>query len=61
MNQTDNQQEKDTSVENNGKEEKSFTKWLKRLGVAGFLFFLIKGILWLVVGGALLRYVGCES
>lgn len=23
--------------------------WLKRLGVAGFLFFLIKGLVWLTV------------
>ena len=23
--------------------------WLKRLGVAGFLFFLIKGLAWLIV------------
>ncbi len=23
--------------------------WLKRLGVAGFLFFLLKGIAWIVV------------
>lgn len=25
------------------------TTWLKRIGVAGFLFFLIKGIAWLVI------------
>jgi hypothetical protein len=24
------------------------TKWLKRLGFWGFLFFLVKGLLWLV-------------
>lgn len=23
--------------------------WLKRLGVGGFLFFLVKGLLWLMV------------
>ncbi len=23
--------------------------WVKRFGVAGFLFFLIKGLLWLIV------------
>lgn len=28
--------------------------WLRRIGLAGFLFFLIKGILWLVVPGLLL-------
>ncbi len=30
-------------VSNTGKK----TNWLKRLGLMGFLFFLIKGILWL--------------
>ncbi len=24
-------------------------RWLKRLGIVGFLFFLIKGLLWLIV------------
>jgi hypothetical protein len=24
-------------------------EWLKRMGVAGFLFFLLKGIAWIVV------------
>jgi len=33
--------------------------WLQRLGVAGFLFFLIKGLLWLAVPG-LLAYLGCR-
>lgn len=23
--------------------------WLKRLGVGGFIFFLVKGLLWLIV------------
>lgn len=23
--------------------------WLKRVGICGFLFFLVKGILWLIV------------
>jgi len=35
-------------------EEKTNAKkigWLKKLGFAGFLFFLIKGILWLVLFG----------
>lgn len=43
------------------KNRKGVVKWLKRIGVAGFLFFLIKGILWLTVGAAVLRYIGCES
>lgn len=30
--------------------EKSDLKaWLRRIGVAGFLFFLIKGLIWLAV------------
>jgi hypothetical protein len=31
-------------------EDKSkFMQWLKKLGWAGFLFFLIKGLLWLII------------
>jgi hypothetical protein len=26
-----------------------FVYWLKRLGLAGFLFFLIKGLLWIMI------------
>jgi hypothetical protein len=37
------------------KKEKA-RRWLKRLGIAGFVFFLAKGILWLIVGGALFKY-----
>ena len=40
---------------------KGLMKWLKRIGIAGFLFFLIKGILCLTVGAAVIRYLGCES
>ncbi|MEA5139665.1 hypothetical protein [Arcicella rigui] len=29
--------------------KKDFRSWLKRLGWAGFFFFLIKGLLWLIV------------
>ena len=28
--------------------------WMQRLGLAGFLFFLIKGLLWITVPGLLL-------
>jgi len=31
------------------KERFSVAGWIKRLGVAGFLFFLIKGLLWLII------------
>jgi hypothetical protein len=27
----------------------TFTRWFKRFGVAGFLFFLVKGLLWLII------------
>jgi hypothetical protein len=26
-------------------------KWIKRLGFVGFMFFLIKGLLWLLIPG----------
>jgi hypothetical protein len=39
--------------ENNSSEEKSRKEriilWLKRLGLAGFLFFLLKGLIWLAI------------
>jgi hypothetical protein len=25
-------------------------RWLRRVGLGGFLFFLLKGIVWLVIG-----------
>ena len=31
------------------KKEFSFSRWVKRFGFAGFMFFLIKGLLWLIV------------
>ena len=27
--------------------------WMKRAGMAGFMFFLAKGLLWLIVSGVL--------
>jgi len=32
-------------------------KLLKRLGLAGFLFFLIKGIVWLVAGAVIIEWL----
>lgn len=34
--------------------ETKWEKWFKRLGVAGFLFFFIKGLLWLIVPAVLI-------
>ncbi len=31
------------------KKKKSMTAWLKRLGIAGFLFFLVKGLVWIAL------------
>ncbi|MCU0442903.1 MAG: hypothetical protein MUE96_10940 [Bacteroidia bacterium] len=30
-------------------ERNKMMRWVKRLGVAGFLFFLIKGLVWIAV------------
>lgn len=35
--------------------------WLRRLGFAGFMFFLIKGLLWLTVPAALAVWRGCAA
>jgi hypothetical protein len=35
-------------IQNTG--ESKVKLWLKRVGVVGFLFFLIKGLLWIAVG-----------
>lgn len=31
-------------------------RWLRRIGLAGFLFFFIKGMLWLIVPGLLILF-----
>jgi hypothetical protein len=37
-------------MENTSQKEKiPAAKWIKRFGVAGFLFFLIKGLIWLAL------------
>lgn len=42
------------------KPRRSAMAWLKRLGIAGFIFFLLKGILWLVVIWGGVEIFGCE-
>ena len=37
--------------------EEKYKNWLKKFGIAGFLFFLIKGILWLVFGTAIYKWL----
>lgn len=31
-------------------EKTKLVKWIKKIGFWGFLFFLVKGLLWLVLG-----------
>ena len=61
MNKTGHQSANEIQDAKEVRNRKGMMKWLKRLGVAGFLFFLIKGILWLTVGAAVIRYLGCEG
>ncbi len=41
------------------KKEKNFKSWLKGLGLAGFLFFLIKGLIWLAVFFGATQFISC--
>lgn len=34
-------------------ERSGLSKWIKRFGFVGFMFFLIKGLLWLIVPAAI--------
>jgi len=36
-------------------------KWFKRVGIVGFLFFLLKGIAWLFVFYGGVQMLGCEG
>jgi hypothetical protein len=37
------------------KNKKSIITWIKRIGFWGFLFFLVKGLVWLAVGYFILK------
>jgi hypothetical protein len=41
--------------------EESNRKWLKRFGVAGILFFTIKGLIWLAVFFGLTQFIDCGA
>jgi hypothetical protein len=49
MNPIDHANEKPLECPVPAKERKGFKVWLKRMGWAGFFFFLIKGLLWLII------------
>lgn len=36
--------------------KRKILNWAKKLGLAGFLFFLIKGLLWLIVPAIIAFY-----
>jgi hypothetical protein len=40
-------------------EPRNDRKWLKRIGITGFLFFLIKGLIWLAVFYGFSNLLGC--
>jgi hypothetical protein len=54
-----NKNEADESQEERKEGDSKLKAWLKKLGVAGFLFFLIKGIIWLLVFFGLFELVSC--
>ena len=37
-------------IDNSTRKGSVFVKWVKRIGIWGFLFFLLKGMIWLLVG-----------
>jgi hypothetical protein len=37
------------------KNKKSAITWIRRIGFWGFLFFLVKGLIWLVIGYFLVK------
>ncbi len=39
-------------------EKKNWKGWFRQLGVAGFLFFLVKGLVWLAVFFGLFKACG---
>ncbi len=43
-----------TGTENQERKTK-FVLWLKRIGVAGFIFFLLKGLAWLAAAYFILK------
>lgn len=34
--------------------------WLKRIGLLGFLFFLIKGFIWIAIWVGFFKWIGAE-
>jgi|GEM_PF-422836 hypothetical protein len=56
LNSTEDDNNSDNRDRGGGSKVKS---WFKKIGVAGFLFFLIKGIIWLLVFFGLFELASC--
>jgi len=56
-------EQKPTTVEAAARQETCPVKnrWVRRIGAAGFMFFLIKGLLWLTVPAAIAVWRGCAA
>jgi hypothetical protein len=39
--------------------ESKLISWLKKIGILGFLFFLLKGIAWLLVFFGVFQFTNC--
>jgi len=48
--------EQNTDKEKSAKKKARMMFWLKKFGLAGFLFFFIKGLIWLAVIFGLAKY-----
>jgi hypothetical protein len=38
-----------TSMDQPQAAQSKVVRWFKRIGIAGFIFFLLKGLLWLII------------
>ena len=57
--QEGNQQESGTAEQNRGQKASGFKRLIKRFGVAGFLFFFIKGlVLYILIPLGLFKWLG---
>lgn len=57
--EVNNKKEEDASQDGRKEGDSRLKTWLKKIGVVGFLFFLIKGIIWLLIFFGLFELVSC--
>ena len=56
MNESDQKEQPGSS---GNKEKFNLIKWIKGLGTLAFLFFFLKGLVWLAVFLGLFKFIGC--